>query len=115
MTKATILFGLGLASGLWAQTPDTATLQGHVADQTHAPVSAVAILVKDAVSGIKRIATTDAEGNFTVAGLPVAPSYTLTADKPGFTPAKMNNITLGGGTTAEVNLELNVAGAGRPR
>jgi hypothetical protein len=110
MTKGTILFGLGLVTGLWAQTPDTATLQGHVSDQTHAPVSAVDIQVKDAVSGIKRSATTDAEGNFTVAGLPVAPSYTLTADKPGFTPAKMNNITLGGGTTAEVNLELNVAG-----
>jgi hypothetical protein len=94
---------------LSAQTPDTATIHGQVADQSHAAVPGVLLTVTNAQSGLKRTAQSDAAGNFLLAGLPVAGSYTITAGKQGFAEAKLDHVTLSGGTTADVNLELHVA------
>ena len=101
---------LALASRLLAQTPDTATLHGHVTDQTHAPIAGADIRVTNSLTGIARTARTDAAGDFTLAGLPVAPNFKITCDKPGFAPTTSRDISLGGGATADVNLEMSVAG-----
>lgn len=101
---------LGLIPLLSGQTPDTAILQGHVADQTHAALAGVEIKLTNSLNGIARTAVSDPSGNFTLAGLPVAPNYRITADKQGFAQTKSGDISLGGGTTAEVNLEMSVAG-----
>jgi hypothetical protein len=104
------LLAIGLACGLWAQTPDAAAIHGRVTDPSHSPIPGVAISVKDALTGISRTATTDSEGAFTVAGLPVAPSYSVTADKEGFTQARLNNVSLGAGTTVDIHLEMSLSG-----
>ncbi|MBV9403914.1 MAG: TonB-dependent receptor, partial [Acidobacteriaceae bacterium] len=94
-----------------AQTPDTATIQGSVTDPSRAPVSRVTITIANKLSGLERTAESDAAGAYSVAGLPIAGAYTVTATKTGFAEAQLSDITLEGGATAEVNLQLSLAGS----
>jgi hypothetical protein len=103
-----VLWGL-FSTVLLAQTPDTATIHGHILDQSHAPVPRVAVTVSSALSSLKRVAQSDAHGDFTISALPVDASYTLTATREGFAPEKLTGITLQSGTTAEIDLQLNIA------
>jgi hypothetical protein len=108
--RAVATVGITLASGLLSQTPDMATLHGHVTDQTHASLAGVDIKVTNSLTRTTRSAQTDGGGDFTLAGLPVAPNYRITAEKQGFAQIRSREISLGGGATADVNLEMNVAG-----
>ena len=106
MLRALIFaFSLTLA----AQTPDTAAISGHIVDQSHAVVAGVKITVKNALTNLERAAQSDPSGNFRVAGLPIAGKYTVTATKLGFADASLSDLTLSGGATSEINLQLNVA------
>jgi len=93
-----------------AQTPDTAIITGRVTDQSSAAVAGVEITAENQLTGLERSTQTDASGVYSLAGLPVAGSYTLTAHKEGFTSADLSDIALAGGTSAELDLQLNVAG-----
>jgi len=97
------------AATLLAQTPDTATINGHVTDQSRAGVAGVQVTVKNAQSGLERKAETTASGNFTIEGLPIAGTYDITASKQGFADGQLKQVTLEGGTTAELTVQLNVA------
>ncbi len=101
------MFTLVLVTCVFLQTPDTATLRGRVLDQTHAAVPLVRLTVTSAV--VKRTAQTDESGNFSVAGLPIG-TYDVAAAKQGFAEMKPVEVTLAGGTTADVELQLNAAG-----
>jgi hypothetical protein len=103
-----LFFSLGLF--LQAQTPDTATVHGRVVDQTQAAVPGVRVTAKNTLTGIQRTTQTDASGDFSMGGLPVAGTYDIVAEKQGFAEAHFNNITLAGGTMADLNLRLDVAG-----
>lgn len=94
---------------LAAQTPDTATIHGQVVDPTHAAVAGAQITVSNTQTGLERKAQTDASGKFSLAGLPIAGNYNVTAVKQGFAEAHLNPVTLAGGTTANLNIELSVA------
>src|SRR5580698_10676809 len=96
-----------LLTCLFLQTPDTSTLRGRVIDQTQAAVPAVHVTVSNAV--IKRTALTDESGNYSIAGLPIG-SYDVVASKQGFADMKPVNVTLAGGTTADIDLQLNASG-----
>src|SRR5713101_1380920 len=102
------LFALGLC--LSAQTPDTATIRGHVVDQTRAGIPGVQVTAKNTQSGLERATQTDDTGRFSLAGLPISGKYEVTAKKSNFSEASLNDVTLAGGTTADVNLQLSVAG-----
>ncbi|HWZ31866.1 MAG TPA: TonB-dependent receptor [Bryobacteraceae bacterium] len=95
---------------LCAQTPDTAIVNGHVTDQSHAAVPGVQVQIRNTATGLSRNSETDGTGNFAVVGLP-AGSYKITANKSGFAEAELNDLTLSGGTNANLTLQLNVAGA----
>ncbi|MEI9971085.1 MAG: TonB-dependent receptor [Ignavibacteriota bacterium] len=95
---------------LSAQTPDTATIHGRVVDQSRAGVAGVSLTATNAQSGLKRTAESDVSGNFLLAGLPISGSYTVTASKQGFADASLDKITLTGDTSADLELQLNVAG-----
>ena len=95
---------------LTAQTPDTATIHGQVVDQTHSAVAGVQITVKNTQTAFERTAQTDGSGNFSLSGLPIAGKYDITASKSGFADVHLEGMTLAGGTTADINLQLNVAG-----
>ena len=105
-----LLVSLAGLACLCAQTPDTATIHGQVVDQSHAAVAGVAVSAKNSVTGLERTAQSDNSGNFTLAGLPISGTYTVTASKQGFATGTLSDIKLEGGTTAEINLQLNVAG-----
>ncbi len=94
-----------------AQTPDTATIKGRVNDASHAAVAGAAVIVKNAWVGLERSTTTDDSGRFTFAGLPINGKYEITAAKSGFTDARAADLTLVGGATAELSLEMSVSGA----
>src|SRR5579872_5191706 len=94
---------------LAAQTPDTATVHGRITDQSHAAVADVRVTVKNTLTNVERSAQTDASGDFTIGGLPIAGRYDIRAEKSGFAVAQLTGMALTGGTTANVNLELNVA------
>ena len=100
-----------LALGLSAQTPDAATIQGHITDQSEAAVPGVRIKVTNTLTGLERTAETEASGSFSFPGLPIAGNYHVTAVKQGFAQPNVNDITLSGGTTANVDIRLNVAKA----
>ena len=98
------------ANLLFSQTPDTVTIQGRVADATEAPMSGVAITITNPLTGSKRSVKTDSNGNFAVAGLPAGTSYTLIAAAKGFAPSKLSGLNPAGGTAADLNIVLKVAG-----
>jgi hypothetical protein len=93
----------------FAQTPDTAAIHGHVADQSHAAISGVRIEVRGAGSGAYRSAETDAAGDFSIAALPVAGAYSVTASKQGFAEKQVTGLQLVAGATASLEIELSVA------
>jgi hypothetical protein len=95
----------------FAQTPDTATLSGAVVDATHALVTGAQISVTNAQTGLQRTATSDSQGKFSIGGLPVAGTYDVSASKSGFAETHLGALTLAGGSTAEISLELTVAGS----
>lgn len=95
----------------FAQTPDVASINGQVSDQSHAAVPGVRIVVRQEATGLERSAETDASGRFAIGGLPAASGYRLTANKTGFSEAHVDDVTLAGGTTATFTLQINVAGA----
>jgi hypothetical protein len=104
--SALLVFALGAS----AQTPDTATIHGHVTDQSRAAVPGVQIKLTNALTTMERTAQTDASGSFSLEGLPIAGTYTVTATKQGFAEARVGDLTLAGGTTADLNLQLSAAG-----
>jgi hypothetical protein len=112
MPRFITLLSLALIAAVAAaQTPDTATIQGRVVDQSRAPAAGVAIKVVNSLTKVERTAQTDESGDFSLAGMPIAGTYTITAVKSGFADAHVDNLTLEGGTTADIALQLNVAGA----
>lgn len=112
MHKVSVYLTAVLAAGvsLFAQTPDTATIHGHVIDQSHAGVAGVTITVTNKQSGLKRAVETDTSGDFSLAGLPVAGAYTVTGSKEGFSAATLDNVALSADTAADLSLQLNVTG-----
>src|SRR5579872_509072 len=103
------LFLLAAVSALTAQTPDTATINGHAVDPSHAAIPGVQVTVRNTMTGLQRSAQTDASGSFSLSGLPAGGKYTVTATRQGFADAELNNVELAGGTTATITLQLNVA------
>jgi hypothetical protein len=102
------LLSAGLLRG---QTPDTATLNGHITDQTNAAIPGVQVTATNSITGFKRRAQTDASGGFSLGGLSIAGTYRLAAQKEGFAERTLSDITLAAGTTAEVDLDLVVSGS----
>ena len=111
MNRRTLHTGLYLAlvMSIQAQTPDTATIHGQVVDQSRAVVGGVKVTVKNTLTGLQRTADSDASGHVSLPGLPVAGKYDITASKSGFADAQLSEVTLAGGTTANLNLQLNIA------
>src|SRR5690348_1194944 len=91
-----------------AQTSDTATLRGRVLDPSQAVLAGSKVTATNSLTGAVRTTTTDAQGVYTFAGLPIAGSYTLAASHDGFQPNETSNLTLMGGVTATVDLHLGV-------
>ncbi len=95
---------------LAAQTPDAATIHGRVVDQSNAAIADASVTVKNLLTGLQRTVQTDSSGSFTLAGLSISGKYDITAAKQGFSDAHLSEVTLAGGTSADLNLKLSVTG-----
>lgn len=108
-----LLVGLGLLGVLtvngWAQGI-YATLTGIVTDSSQSVVNGAHVVLRDAQSASARETTTNGEGYYTFASVPVG-NYTLTIESPGFQSYKADDIRLGGGERRNVNVTLGVASA----
>ena len=85
-----------------------ATVSGTIKDQTGAVLRGVEVAVKNADTGLTRSGTTEANGYFTVSGLPPG-IYDVRASLPGFGTA-VERVTLAVAQEAGLSLKLNVAG-----
>lgn len=88
-----------------------ATLTGVVSDPQGAVVVNAKITLKDALSGSSRDTTTNGDGYYTFASVPVS-TYILTVDAPTFRQYQAKGISLGGGEKRSVNVELLIGVAG---
>lgn len=105
-----IVLVLMWAVPLLGQTPDTATIHGRVTDQAGAAIPGAQVTIMNHVTGWQRSVQSDSFGSFSFAGLPITGTYTLTARKQNFATATLNDLSLIGGSTAQADLRLNVAG-----
>jgi len=99
-----------LSVSVWGQTPDTATIRGRLVDPSQAAIAHAQITAANTLTGAKRITETGNSGDFQFAGLPIAGAYEIVATKQGFAEQRATQITLEGGTTADLTLQMNVAG-----
>lgn len=91
------------------QTPDTATMRGSVEDASHAAVTGALVTATNSDTGLKRTATTDAEGRFVIPMLPVAGRYRIEIAQPGFAGASISDVRLIGGASADFTIQLSPA------
>ena len=90
-----------------AQTPNTASIRGQVLDQSRAAAQDAEVTISNTVVRFERTGRTDSSGNFSFSGLPVG-TYSLVAHKDKFADVR-RELTLMGGTAAEVQLQLSVS------
>ncbi len=88
-----------------------ATLTGVVSDPSGSVIPNAKIVLTDAMSGSTRATTTNGEGYYTFASVPVS-TYNLTVDAQGFKQYLARAISLGGGEQRNVNVVLAVGVAG---
>ena len=79
-------------------------------DGSRAAISGVQVVVRNSQTGLERRAVTNDAGQFSVAALPIGGAYSVAASKSGFAEGQASGLTLAGGATATVTLELAVAG-----
>ncbi len=102
-----------LCMGFWpshAQTLDTATLSGTVADTTRAVLAGAVIHLTNPQSSLDRTVISDPQGRFAFQGVPTTGDYTLTAARDGFSETRRDHLAFVPGSTATLSVELGVAG-----
>jgi len=97
-----------VAGSLTAQTRETASIQGKVADDTGAPLPGASVTVSSPSVMGKPAAVTDQEGRFRIRGL-FTGVYEVEVTMSGFTPKKIANVNLHAGMTATLDFVLTSA------
>lgn len=101
-----ILFCTLQAFTLFAQVTE-ATLKINVTDERGNAISGSVIEIVSEETGIKRTATSDNDGQATVAGLPSG-AYSLSLTATGFKTFRQKNLKLNVGQTAELKVQLSI-------
>lgn len=97
---------LVLTSALWSQAM-FATLTGVVTDSSGAVMANVQVTLRNADSGDQRQTTTDNQGYYTFASVPVG-TYNLNITANGFQTYQASGIAMGGGEKRNVNASMQV-------
>ena len=101
------VFILVLAAVASAQT-FRGTILGTVTDPNGAVVAGATITVKNTSTGLERTTSTDSEGNYSVAELPVGP-YEVRVEQQGFTTSVVSNVLVEVASERRVDVALKVA------
>src|SRR6266404_4862536 len=83
----------------------SATLSGTVEDQNGAVVPGATVTAENKATGLKRQATTNGEGYFTIPLLPPS-TYSVTAQAGGFSPVQVSNVVLNVGDRKALQIQL---------
>jgi len=93
--------------GLWAQSQNTAQIQGSVQDSTGAAVPGADVKVTQTDTAIVRATTTGPDGNYVLPNLPIGP-YRMEVSKSGFSTYVQTGIVLQVATNPTVDVALKV-------
>ena len=110
--RRALVLSLATVLALLAAAPSSratifATVRGIVHDSQHRPIAGATVTLVPAGGGATQTTTTDAEGAFVFAAVPLG-SYRLTAQHAGMAPATLD-ITVASGTAPIYHLELRPA------
>lgn len=112
-----VILGSGYGDNNWLRLSvaygqsTTATLSGTVTDVSGAVVPDVSVIVTDPATGLRRDATTNTEGLYTIPLLPPG-TYTLTAQREGFSPVEITGVVLNIGDQQALKIQLKVGQVG---
>ena len=110
-----LIAGLSIVSGGFAETSEAAAQElygsvvGVVRDAQSGVLPGAAVVIVNRNTGLKREATTNAEGGFTFANLPGG-SYDVHVTLTGFREAVRSNVPLAVGQISRVDISLEVGG-----
>lgn len=98
------------SASIYAQRPQSqrtgaATLSGRVVDQNGAVVTNATVRVRQTTAGVERVATTDAEGFYTISALNLG-TYTVSAEAQGFDVGTTTVNVAGEAVTANISLGM---------
>ena len=94
-------------SNAWAQAGSTAQIGGTVKDSSGGVLPGVDVTAIQTDTGLKRNATTDADGSYVIPNLPVGP-YRLEAVLQGFRSSVQTGIVLQVGSSPVINVALQI-------
>jgi hypothetical protein len=97
-----------LCAGVQAQESASGGIAGQVLDSTHAALPGATVTVTNAGTNAQRVATTDAEGRFTVPNLPSA-TYVIRVELQGFQTVEVREFIVRNGEIAKPTLTLSLA------
>jgi len=101
------LLALGLTPGAaWAQAV-TGTILGTVTDSTGAAVANAKVSIVNEGTGLTRVVTADANGEYTAPSLPTG-HYTITSEITGFKTVALSNIEVGVDQRVRINIKHEV-------
>jgi hypothetical protein len=104
--ETALLLGLGfLSRTLCLGQTEQGAITGVVADQSGAAVPNAKVSAVNTNTRVSAVTETNGAGNYKIPYLPPGP-YTITAEKTGFSPARVTNISLPVGLTATINVTL---------
>src|SRR5215471_14648073 len=103
---ATLLFGISV---MRAQTnpSESGTITGTVLDVSGKPIPGAGVTVRNESSGQPRNLVSDAEGKFSVSGLP-AGTYMLEVSAPSFAMSRRTGVKLAENGTENISISLDV-------
>ena len=101
-----LLLLLSSASALAQQT--TGNITGRIVDQQGAAVPGASITAKNPATGLSRTETSDAEGVYRVAALPVG-IYEVVAELTGFSTISKQDVEVNVGQTVAIDFSMKVA------
>ncbi|HKB13202.1 MAG TPA: carboxypeptidase regulatory-like domain-containing protein [Vicinamibacterales bacterium] len=108
LTGLSVAVLLLLCAAVQAQESASAGIAGQVLDSTRAALPGASVTVVNAGTNAQRVATTDAEGRFTVPNLPPA-AYVIRVELSGFNTVEVKDFILRNGDIAKPTLTLSLA------
>src|SRR5262245_30108793 len=108
LTGLSVAVLLLLCAAVQAQESASAGIAGQVLDSTRAALPGASVTVVNAGTNAQRVATTDAEGRFTVPNLPPA-AYVIRVELSGFNTVELKDFVLRNGEIAKPTLTLSLA------
>lgn len=87
----------------------TGDIAGSVRNEIGAPLSDVAVSVRNVETGFQRITTTDPDGRFLIVGVPASGAYDVGIEGAGFASASRRAVLIQAGTTLVLDFVLTLA------